>query len=59
MAGCTGENYQAVYLHGIDAVFPCTPRAMSLPEALAEAEVNLSNIAENIARLWQISLCGE
>ncbi|MCG3737465.1 glycerate kinase [Vibrio cincinnatiensis] len=59
VAGCTGENYQAVYLHGIDAVFPCTPRAMSLPEALAEAEVNLSNIAENIARLWQLSLCGE
>ncbi|NAW68923.1 glycerate kinase [Vibrio sp. V27_P1S3P104] len=57
VAGCTGENYQAVYQHGIDAVFPCTPRAMSLPEALAEAEVNLINTAESVGRLWQLSRC--
>ncbi|UQA53149.1 glycerate kinase [Vibrio sp. ED002] len=54
LAGCTGDNYQAVYECGIDAVFVCVPRAMSLPEAMEEADVNLANLAENVARLWQL-----
>lgn len=55
IAGCTGQNYQAVYGCGIDAVFTCVPRAMTLPEAFAESAENLANVAENIARLWQLS----
>ena len=55
VAGCIGDNYQAVYRCGIDAVFTCLPRAMPLADALQEAKVNLSNVAENIARLWQVS----
>lgn len=55
IAGCTGKNYQAVYGCGIDAVFTCVPRAMTLSEAFAESTENLANIAENIARLWQLS----
>lgn len=55
VAGCTGENFQAVYGCGIDAVFTCLPRAMPITEALQEAKENLANLAENIARLWQIS----
>ena len=56
VAGCVGENYQAVYQCGIDAVFTCVPRAMNLTQALDEAEVNLANAAENIARTWSLSM---
>lgn len=52
LAGCVGDNYQAVYQCGIDAVFPCVPRAMSLADAMTEAETNVANLAENVARLW-------
>ncbi|MGR5529863.1 glycerate kinase [Vibrio alfacsensis] len=55
VAGCTGENYQAVYECGIDAVFTCLPRAMSLEDALREAGNNLSDLAENIARTWDMA----
>lgn len=55
VAGCTGNNYQAVYQHGIDAVYTCLPRAMSLNEAFEEAEDNLINLAENIARTIQLT----
>jgi glycerate 2-kinase len=54
LVGCTGDNYQAVYEAGIDAVFTCVPRAMSLSEALEESDVNLANLAENVARLWEV-----
>ena len=52
LAGCVGENFQAVYQCGIDAVFPCVPRAMSLADAMSEADTNVANLAENVARLW-------
>ncbi|MDV6251832.1 glycerate kinase [Vibrio sp. EA2] len=54
LAGCVGDNYQAVYQCGIDAVFPCVPRAMSLADAMKEAENNVANLAENVARLWMM-----
>lgn len=54
MAGCVGDNYQAVYEHGIDAVFVAIPRPLDLPTAFAEAAVNLENLAENVARLWTL-----
>jgi glycerate kinase len=55
IAGCTGNNFQAVYEHGIDAVYACLPRPMSLQEAFDEAASNLANVAENVARTYQIS----
>lgn len=55
IAGCTGNNFQAVYEHGIDAVYTCLPRPMSLQEAFDEAATNLANVAENVARTYQIS----
>ena len=54
LAGCTSDDFQVVYECGIDAVFACVPRVMSLPEAIREADVNLANLAENVARLWQL-----
>lgn len=58
LAGCSGEGYQAVYEKGIDAVFVCIPRAMPLEEALAQASENLSGLAENVARVWDLSRQG-
>ncbi|MDB1123158.1 glycerate kinase [Vibrio algarum] len=55
MAGCVGKDYQAVYDYGIDAVFVAIPRAFDLATAFAEAEANLANLAENVARTWKIS----
>ncbi|EGR4301554.1 TPA: glycerate kinase [Vibrio cholerae] len=55
LCGCTGDNYQAVYQCGIDAVFAAVPRAMSLDDALNESDFNLADLAENVARLWVLS----
>ncbi|CAM3817730.1 Glycerate kinase [Vibrio aerogenes CECT 7868] len=55
LAGCTGKNYQAVYQHGIDAVFTIVPGPVSLSQALTTAAANLTDTAENIARMWQLS----
>ncbi|GHX64182.1 glycerate kinase [Vibrio cholerae] len=55
LCGCTGDNYQAVYQCGIDAVFATVPRAMSLEDALKESDFNLADLAENVARLWVLS----
>ncbi|MBW3695156.1 glycerate kinase [Vibrio sp. T187] len=55
LAGCTGEGYQAVYEHGIDAVFSAVPRAMELDIAIKEADFNVADLAENVARLWNIN----
>ncbi|HFG1707308.1 TPA: glycerate kinase [Vibrio cholerae] len=52
LCGCTGDNYQAVYQCGIDAVFAAVPRAMLLEDALKESDFNLADLAENVARLW-------
>ncbi|EGQ7942317.1 glycerate kinase [Vibrio cholerae] len=55
LCGCTGDNYQAVYQCGIDAVFAAVPRVMSLDDALKESDFNLADLAENVARLWVLS----
>ncbi|MEF2522156.1 glycerate kinase [Vibrio mimicus] len=55
LSGCTGDNYQAVYQCGIDAVFAAVPRAMTLEDALKESDFNLADLAENVARLWVLS----
>ncbi|MDG3087349.1 glycerate kinase [Vibrio hannami] len=56
MAGCVGDNYQAVYDIGIQAVFTALPRAMDLQTAFAESSINLANLAENVARVWSINI---
>jgi len=52
IAGCLGSGYQAIYDCGIDSIFAIVPAAIPLQKAFAEAEVNLTNSAENIARLY-------
>ncbi len=56
LAGCTGKNYQAVYQVGIDAVFTAVPRSMTLEEAMQESNLNLADLAENVARVWQLGV---
>ncbi|WP_086983215.1 glycerate kinase family protein [Vibrio aphrogenes] len=56
LAGCVGDNYQAVYQHGIDAVFAAIPRPFTLETAFLEAEVNMTNLAENVARTMKLSM---
>ncbi|BDU38267.1 glycerate kinase [Vibrio nigripulchritudo] len=56
LAGCVGENYQAAYQCGIDAVFAAVPRALDLSTAFQEAGTNLTNLSENVARLWSVNL---
>ncbi|AUI88666.1 glycerate kinase [Vibrio azureus] len=55
LAGCTGEGFEAVYEFGIDAVFSAVPRAMNLTQAINDAEANLTQLAENVARLLLIN----
>ncbi|MDV7104728.1 glycerate kinase [Vibrio sp. TH_r3] len=57
MVGCVGNDYQAVYNCGIDAVFVAIPRAFDLRTAFAEADINLADLAENVARLWRLPEC--
>lgn len=54
IAGSLGEDHQVVSQCGIDAVFASTPKAMSLQEAMANAASNVSNVAENVAKLWKL-----
>jgi glycerate kinase len=49
IAGCLGRDAAAVHGEGIEAVFGTVPRACTVKEALAEAEVNLRNAARNVA----------
>ena len=56
VAGSLGENHQAVYGCGIDAVFAAVPGAMTLEKAFSDANTNVENVAENIAKLWSIKL---
>ncbi|MDA7746734.1 glycerate kinase [Psychromonas sp.] len=54
IAGSLGAKHQAVYECGIDAVFAAVPGAMTLQQAFADANHNVENVAENIAKLWAL-----
>jgi glycerate kinase len=56
LAGSVGNGYEAVYEHGIDAVFPIVSGAVSLDEALRSGKKNLTRTAENAARLWAVAV---
>ncbi len=51
LCGALAEGYQAVYEHGIDAVYSATPKVLDLPTAFAQAPINLANLSENVARM--------
>ena len=51
LVGSLGEGYEAVYAHGIDAVFPIIRQVGDLAGALKQAQGNLMSCAENVACL--------
>jgi glycerate 2-kinase len=56
IAGSVGPDYEAVFEHGIDAVFSVVNGVVTLEEALANGSVNVEKTAENIARLLKVNL---
>jgi glycerate kinase len=49
------DGGEAVYAHGIDALFSIVPGAVSLDQALSDAKANLIRTSSNIARVWQLA----
>lgn len=50
VAGSLGADYEAVYEHGIDALFSITNGPVTLEDAMQNAEKYTEQLAENIAR---------
>ncbi|MCS4486150.1 glycerate kinase family protein [Staphylococcus americanisciuri] len=55
VAGTIGDGYEAVFDHGIDAVYSLSSGPMSLAEALAQGQDALTRWSENMARFYQIT----
>ncbi|WP_373796857.1 glycerate kinase [Neisseria dentiae] len=54
IVGSLREDYEVVYEHGIDAVFPIIRQIATLPETLAGGYANLVSTAQNIARVMRL-----
>lgn len=55
IAGCLSTDCGVVHEHGIDAVFSVVPGAISLPDALRDAAINVEQTAANVARLLALA----
>ncbi|MDG2915956.1 glycerate kinase [Bisgaard Taxon 10/6] len=55
ITGCLREDYDVVYNHGIDAVFPIIRQLGTLEETLAKGRENLESAAQNVARLYKLA----
>lgn len=55
IVGCLREDYEVVYQHGIDAVFPIIRQLGTLETVLANGHYNLISAAQNIAKLYQMN----
>ncbi|BFU61133.1 MULTISPECIES: glycerate kinase [Rodentibacter] len=51
VVGCLREDYDVVFAHGIDAVFPIIRQLGDLPDILKQGEQNLISAAQNVARV--------
>ena len=51
IAGCLHEDYDVVFDHGIDAVFPIIHQLSDLSDILKQGEQNLISTAQNVARV--------
>ncbi|OOF83342.1 glycerate kinase [Rodentibacter ratti] len=51
IVGCLREDYDVVFAHGIDAVFPIIRQLGALPDILKQGEQNLISAAQNVARV--------
>lgn len=55
IVGCLREDYEVVYEHGIDVVFPIIRQLGSLETILANGKDNLISAAQNIAKLYRLN----
>lgn len=54
IVGCLREDYETVYEHGIDAVFPIIRQIAPLEIILEQGYHNLVSTAQNIAKLYSL-----
>lgn len=54
IAGCLGNDAEAILAHGMLAIFPIIPALDSLDNVLAQAEKNLINTSHNIASILKL-----
>lgn len=55
LAGGLQHDHHVVYQQGIDAALSILSHIVTLPEALDEAEYNLSLSARNVAAIWRLA----
>jgi len=56
IAGSLGDDYEAVYAHGLDAVFSITPGPVKISEALLKGAENLTLFSKNLATVLAMRL---
>ncbi|MFE4122788.1 glycerate kinase [Priestia sp. YIM B13486] len=56
IAGSIGAGSEAVYEHGISALFSVVPGAVTLPEALEKADENIERTAKNVASVIRLGV---
>lgn len=54
IAGCLGDNANAILGHGMAAIFPIIPHLSPLDDVLANAKLNLCNTARNIGAVLML-----
>lgn len=54
IAGCLGDNANAILEHGMAAIFPIIPHLSPLDDVLANAKLNLCNTARNIGAVLML-----
>jgi glycerate kinase len=55
IVGSIGKNYELVYKHGVDAVFPILPSVCSVEEALLNGRQNIERTVSEIAKIWKMT----
>lgn len=55
IVGCLREDFEVVYEHGIDAVFPIIRQLGTLEETLKNGADNLKHAGRNIAKVYSLS----
>jgi glycerate kinase len=56
IAGSIGAGSEAVYEHGIHALFSVVPGAVALSEALEKADENIERTAKNVASVIRLAI---
>ena len=56
IAGCLGDNANAMLKQGMTAIFPIIPGIATLEQVLADAAINLTNTSANIAALINVNM---